>query len=159
MPKKLLIFQKYPELLQKSFSNLSDISLITVHCEYQYQTKTRKNWKIQFSFIFYNTECRLELRRNYFSVRVVDPWNKIPANLKSEPKTVTGMDGWERRDESETIPGWTFPERPYLGHVGTTQQVNKYGKSEILSLDPDPGSKSMLKVLSHEFGEIRAVCS
>jgi hypothetical protein len=54
---------------------------------------------------------RLELRRNYFSVRVVDPWNKIPANLKSEPKTdifrakykllrantmqpaVTGMDG------------------------------------------------------------------
>ena len=29
---------------------------------------------------------RLEIRRNFFSVRVIESWNKIPSDLKSETK-------------------------------------------------------------------------
>jgi hypothetical protein len=31
---------------------------------------------------------RLEIRRNFFSVRVIKSWNKIPSDLKSETKNV-----------------------------------------------------------------------
>jgi hypothetical protein len=31
---------------------------------------------------------RLEVRRNFFSVRVVDDWNSIPSEVKSEPSCV-----------------------------------------------------------------------
>ena len=31
---------------------------------------------------------RLEIRRNFFSVRVIESWNKIPSDLKSETKNV-----------------------------------------------------------------------
>ncbi len=34
------------------------------------------------------------------------------------------VDWRERRDENETIPDWTFPERTYLGH-GEGLQVNE----------------------------------
>jgi hypothetical protein len=79
---------------------------------------------------------RLELRRNLFSVRVIESRNRKPAGIKSEPKialfrskykklrafsmqpAAERVDWRERRDENETIMDWKFPERPYLGPGG-----------------------------------------
>ncbi len=69
------------------------------------------------------THGRLELRANFFSERVIESWNRIPATLNTEKLRTPPMqpaavraDLRERRDKSETIPDRTFPERPYLGH-------------------------------------------
>jgi hypothetical protein len=32
-------------------------------------------------------QCRMEIRRNFFSVRVVDSWNNIPDNVRSVAKS------------------------------------------------------------------------
>ncbi len=33
------------------------------------------------------THSRLDLRRNFFGIRVIEDWNRIPANMKSTDKS------------------------------------------------------------------------
>jgi hypothetical protein len=83
------------------------------------------------------THGRLELRRNFFSERVIESWNRIPATLNTEKLRTPPMqpaavraDLW--RDESEAIPDLTFPERPYLGHGGLhTSKQRTCGRGEM----------------------------
>ena len=41
------------------------------------------------SYTLATNRCRLELRRNFFSQRVVKPWNKLPSHVVTAPSTNT----------------------------------------------------------------------
>ncbi len=81
---------------------------------------------------------RLDQRRNFFSIRVIEDWNRIPADVKRVEKSETfrakyrtlranQMDHAARlesgrilygTDESVTSRSGRSPERPYLDHGG-----------------------------------------
>jgi hypothetical protein len=88
--------------------------------------------------------CRLETRRNFFSQRVVDTWNNIPATLKQaatvkelknglkKSQSNNGgrhLDEWNGTADSciDYNHGRTFSERCYLRHGESTYnyQVSK----------------------------------
>jgi hypothetical protein len=73
---------------------------------------------------------RLEIRWNFFSVGVIESWNKkIPSDLKSETKNVVFRLKYKTLralplqrewtcERGEMRADRTFAERPYLGHGG-----------------------------------------
>jgi hypothetical protein len=88
--------------------------------------------------------AKLEVRRNFFSNRLVDSWNKIPSEVKnvrtvSMQKTIqnpqcgsgfSNLDGDESGAQDGGVESkWmhTLPERPQRGHwkSSTSKQVSK----------------------------------
>ena len=53
--------------------------------------------------VLYKENVRIEARKNFFSVRVVDDWNKIPDAIKDQ-KTINGFknsyDEWVRSEKT-----------------------------------------------------------
>ncbi len=46
---------------------------------------------------------RLEIRRNFFSMRVINPWNQIPEDIRAA-KTVTSFRNRHAQYREETVP-------------------------------------------------------
>jgi hypothetical protein len=85
--------------------------------------------------------CRLETRRNFFSQRVVDTWNNIPATLKQAVTVKEFKNGYRYKNHRATMAGGTymngarpdssadnnhgrtFSERCYLRHGESTDKA------------------------------------
>ncbi len=91
---------------------------------------------------------RLDMRRNFFSLRVIDSWNQIPNEIKRIEKCENFREAyktlraaqlrralWERRarssqDASEAQPGADVPWEALPGPWGMTSQTNKQTKRQ-----------------------------
>ena len=70
---------------------------------------------------------RLDMRRNFFSLRVIDSWNQIPSeikriekyeNFRTAYKTLRAAQLRRAKMRARRNPERMFPERLYLGHGG-----------------------------------------